>query len=73
MIKNANELNKLENDFIVYEGILPYDRAIKIFESLWNEGIKLGVIPFKDPLEGIDTDIKIAATLNSCSRKSSPG
>jgi len=73
MIKNTEELNKLENDFIVHEGILPYDRAIKIFESLWDEGVKLGVIPFKEPMEGIDTDIRIASTLNSCSRKSSPG
>lgn len=73
MIKNTKELQKSENDFIVREGILPYDRAINIFESLWNEAIKLGVVPFKDPMEGIDTDIKIAAILNSCSRKPSPG
>ena len=33
---------------------------------MWEEGIKLGVLPPKKPLEGIETDIKIAAVLNSC-------
>ena len=33
---------------------------------MWEEGINLGVLPPKEPMEGIATDIKIAAVLNSC-------
>ncbi len=73
MIKNIKILEALEDDFIRREGVLPYSRAMKIIESMWNEGIKLGVIPSKEPLEGIDVDIKIAGILNSCLKKSSPG
>ncbi len=40
-----------------------------IFESLWNEGIRLEVLASKKPLEGIEVDIKIAAVLNSCLKK----
>jgi len=39
---------------------------------MWNEGAKLGVLPTKEPLEGIEVDIKIAKALNSCLKKSSP-
>ena len=37
---------------------------------MWNEGLKFGVLPSKDPLEGIDVAIRIAKVLNSCSKKS---
>jgi len=37
---------------------------------MWNHGVKLGVLPPKEPLEGIETDIKIARVLNSCLKSS---
>jgi hypothetical protein len=30
---------------------------------MWNEGVNLGVLPPKDPLEEIDVDIRIAKVL----------
>ena len=73
MIKNPELLKNLEDSFIKNEGKLPFDRAIKLFTSMWNEGLKFGVLPSKDPLEGIDVDIRIAKVLNSCSKKPFPG
>lgn len=35
----------------------------RIFQSLYEEAIRLGVLPPKDPLEGIDVDIRIAEAL----------
>jgi hypothetical protein len=37
---------------------------------MWKEGVRLGVLPPKDELEGIEVDIKVAAVLNSCLKKS---
>lgn len=41
-----------------------YPRALRLFEAMWKEGMLLGVLPLKDPLEGIEVDIKIARILN---------
>jgi len=71
MIKNADKRRQFENDFIRSEKKMPFLEALKIFESLWEEGRALGVLPLKNPMEGIETDIKIAKALNSCSKNSS--
>jgi hypothetical protein len=72
MIKNSQRLKELEDAIIKREGNLPFSYSIHVFESLWNEGIKLGVLPPHNPMEGIEVDIKIAKTLNSCLKKPSP-
>ena len=72
MIKNVHIVEQLEKEFISKER-LSYTQSLKTFESLWVEGIKLGILPPKEPLEGIEVDIKIARVLNSCLKKSSPG
>jgi hypothetical protein len=72
MIKDPELFKKFENNFIRDEGKLPYDQSLKLFTSMWNEGIKLGILPSSDPLEGIDVDIKIAKVLNSCLKSSWP-
>lgn len=73
MIKNPGLLKKFEDDFIGDKGKLPFKQAMKLFSDMWNEGLRLGVLPLKEPLDGIDVDIKIAKVLNSCLKKSSPG
>ena len=72
MIKNSHLVRELEEDFIAREK-LPYRKALHIFESLWQEGVTLGVLPPKDLSEGLEVDLRIARVLNSCSRNSSPG
>ncbi len=71
MIKDSHLLREMEDSAIKKDGRLPFSIAIHIFESLWNEGKKLGVLPPKEPLEGIDIDIKVAKILNSCLKRSS--
>lgn len=42
---------------------------LKIFEALFNEAKTLGIFPLKNPLDGIEADIRLAGILNV--RKSS--
>jgi hypothetical protein len=37
---------------------------LRIVEAMLEEGRKLGVFPLKDPLDGIETDLKIARVIN---------
>ncbi len=64
MIKNAKLLKTLEKEK------LSYKTALKIFEALWKEAVTLNVLPSRDPLEGIDVDVRIARILNSCLKTS---
>ncbi len=71
MVRRPDILRKFEDDFARNEGRIPYARAMKIVSSLWLEGKMLGIFPGKDPLTGIEVDIRLAKVLNSCSKKSS--
>lgn len=72
MIKNHQLLQELEKKFNSQER-MPYWKSLRLFEAMWAEGVFLGVLPPRDPSEGLDVDIRIARVLNSCSRNSSPG
>lgn len=72
MIKNIHLLEDMEKNFISKQR-MSYKQSLKIFESMWNEGIKLDILPPKKALDGIEVDIKIAKVLNSCLKRSSPG
>ena len=69
MVKRPDIIKKFEDDLARKEGRVPYARAMKIANSLWQEGKTLGVFPGKHPLAGIEVDIRLAKVLNSCSRK----
>jgi len=73
MIKDPALFKKFEDGFIRNHGKLTFDSSIKLFTYMWNEGLKLGVFPPKEPLEGIEVDIRIAKTLNSCLKRSFQG
>lgn len=63
MIKDAKLLQAFEDEQIRKERP-DYASALRIFEAMWREGMALGVLPPKDPLEGIEVDIRIARILN---------
>ncbi len=73
MIKNPGFLKAFEDRFMRDRGKLPFKHATKLFSDMWNEALRLGVLPPKEPLDGIEVDIRIAKALNSCLKKSSPG
>ncbi len=68
MIKNVQLLEKFNKQFIA-SNRLSYSQALTLIESLWKEGMHLGVLPQKDLLEGIEVDISVAKILNKCSKK----
>lgn len=63
MIKNADIFKRFYEKTIKEEK-LSFQQALRIFEAMWQEGVSLGVLPLKDPLEGIDIDIRVARILN---------
>lgn len=65
MIKDSKLLEQFEKKQIKKEK-LSYLKALKIFESLWKEGLKLKVLPLKNTRKELEVDIKIAKILNSC-------
>ncbi len=69
MIKDAEYVRRFEAD-LISEQKISYEDAMKIFEAMWEEAVSLGILPAKEPLEGIESDIKIARILNSCLKNS---
>lgn len=69
MIKNNKKYKEFEDALIASEKT-DFEKNQKIFEWMYNEAVELKVIPFKDPLDGIDTDIRIAKVINSVSKSS---
>jgi hypothetical protein len=63
MVKDAELLREFEREYVRSEK-LTYREALAVFEAMWREGLALGVLPLKDPLEGIEVDIRIARILN---------
>ena len=63
MIKNERMLNKFYLGLMAKEK-MPYRKAFKIFESLYNEARHLGVINSRTIWDGIEVDIKIAKAIN---------
>jgi hypothetical protein len=73
MIKNPNLFREFEDYFMGESGPLPRQQSFRIFASLWQEAVAMGVLPTQDPLEGIEVDLRIARILNACSKTSSSG
>lgn len=67
MIKDYKKFEEFENNFISNDK-LSYEKKLAILESMREECESLGVLPAKNPLEGIETVIKIAKVLNSCTK-----
>lgn len=63
MIKNKYKLNKFYQKLIKRENI-SYKEALAIYEALHKEAVSLGIINSKDILDGLETDLRIARTLN---------
>lgn len=62
-MKNKHKLNKFYQKLIEKERI-PYKKALAIYEALHNEAVSLGVIGPRNILDGLETDLRIAKTIN---------
>lgn len=63
MIKKRKLLLEFEREFIQTEKT-DYFKSLRLFEEMWNEGLFLKILPLKDPLEGIEVDLRIARIIN---------
>lgn len=63
MIGDREKLRKFENDRIANRPPDPAEN-FRIAQALYEEAVALGVFPMKDPLDGIDVDIRIARAVN---------
>ena len=63
MVKNPKLLEKFNDNYIKSRKI-SYKKALKIYESLWHEAVSLGILPSKNPLDNLESQIKIAKALN---------
>ncbi len=43
-------------------------KKFKILEALYKEAVTLGVFPLKNPLEGLEVDVRMARWINSVSK-----
>jgi hypothetical protein len=64
MIKNKILLEQFEQE-LVKKNKPDYHQNMEIFEGMYKEAVYLNVIPLKDPLDGLEADIKIARVINS--------
>ena len=71
MIRNSPILKEFEDAISRQEGPIPPQKAFDIFSAMWQEAVQLGILPFEDPMAGIEIDIKTARILNSCLKSSS--
>jgi hypothetical protein len=66
MIRN-NEFQQFEMEFVRKEK-LDVIRNFQIEEALYQEAVALGILPLKNPLDGLEVDIKIARVINRVSK-----
>ena len=69
MIKDKKYLQEFEKE-IIRSKKADIANNLRIVEALYKEAVSLGVFPLKNPLEGIEVDIKIAKVINSVSETS---
>ncbi len=71
MVKDGQLLSEFDKAYLRTEKS-DYFESLKLFEEMWKEGLQLGVLPLKDPLDGIEVDIRIAKILNHLEIKARP-
>ncbi len=64
MMRNVSLLKAFERDLIRN---LPadYRQNVPVFEALYHEARTLGILPLKNPLDGIEVDLRLARVLNA--------
>jgi hypothetical protein len=69
MVKNAGKLSELETAIIRKEKPRLL-KNLRVVEAMHKEALFLKVFPLKDPLAGIEVDLRIARIINSVSETS---
>jgi hypothetical protein len=67
MVKNAKKLQAFEAYRIRAEKV-DVEQNLRILDALYEEAVRLGAMPPKDPLEGIEIKIRIAKAVHRVQR-----
>jgi hypothetical protein len=67
MISNIKIVRKFENQLIAGEKV-NIKRNYRILEALYKEAVALGVLPLKDPLDGLKAKTQFVRKLNHVSK-----
>ena len=62
-VGKRSDLQEFELDFLRREKV-NVARNLRIVEALFKEAVTLGIIPLKNPLDGIEVDLRIAKVVN---------
>lgn len=63
MIKNREQIREFERELIRKEKT-DVTKNFQIVDAMYHEAVELGIIPMRDPLDGLEIDIRIAEVLN---------
>ncbi len=63
MIKNSKQIQKFERELIKKEKT-NLAKNFRLVDAMYHEAVELGMIPMKNPLDGLEIDIKIAEVVN---------
>jgi len=69
MVKNSPRLKAFEDDY-TRRNKPDIRRNLKLLDKLYKEAKALSAFPLKEPLSGLDIDIKIAKVINSVPKTS---
>ena len=69
MIRNSKMFYEFEKELIKKEKA-DVIKNFHMVDSMYDEAVALGIIPMKDPLDGLEIDLKIAKVVNYVSEAS---
>ena len=62
MVRNPELIRRFEDEQ-ARRSPPDYRANLRIFEELWKHAHRLGALPLRDPLEGIENDLRLARML----------
>jgi hypothetical protein len=66
-MRRNDEFQNFEIEFLRKEKV-DIMKNFQIVDALYEEAVALGILPPKNPLEGLEVDIKIASVINHVSK-----
>jgi hypothetical protein len=66
-MRRNDEFQNFEIEFLRKEKV-DIMKNFQIVDALYAEAVALGILPPKNPLEGLEVDIKIASVINHVSK-----
>jgi hypothetical protein len=64
MITNRSEVEEFEKELLRKEKV-DFTKNLSIVNAMYNEAVALGIIPMKNPLDGLEVDIRVARVVNN--------